>query len=357
MAKARKLKSGNWNIQVFDYREPNGKAHYTSITAPTKLDCEIKARLYQREHPQRTEAQDMTVGQAIDRYIELSAVLSPTSTASYKKVRKNCFQNLMQVPAKKVTQQMLQEAINAESERPSRQTGKTIQPKTVRTSYGLISASLKEVCNLTFNVKLPKVPRRFKSYPEPEEVIKAISGSEIELPCMLAIWLSFTMSEILGLKASSVRNGCIYIDQVRVYVDGKEVEKKNAKTELRNRAHRIPPHIMELIKQEPSYKEYKKTGKDSYLISLSRSQIYKKWKAIIGSCGYDMTFHDLRHMSASIMLMLGIPEKYAMERGGWATPHVMKGVYQHTFSKERIKVDNIIDEYFAKSLNGQSERK
>ena len=357
MAKARKLKSGHWNIQVFDYRDPDGKAHYTSFTAPTKYEAEFKAAAYKKDRPAVTKnVMDLTVGQAIDRYIELSAVLSPTSISSYKRVRKNNFQCLMDVPVRKLTQASVQEAINAESKRPSRQTGKTIQPKTVRTAYGLVSAALKEVCNVTYNVKLPKVARTFKQYPEPEEVLSIIVGSEIELPAMLAIWLSFTMSEILGLKASSVRDGCIYIDQVRVYVDGSEVEKKNAKTELRNRAHRLPDHIMTLIKKAPAYKRYRKDGIDGYLITLSRSQIYKKWKALIHSIGYDMTFHDLRHMSASIMLMLGVPEKYAMERGGWATPHVMKDVYQHTFSKERIAVDNIIDAYFEKSLNEQSER-
>jgi integrase len=59
-----------------------------------------------------------------------------------------------------------------------------------------------------------------------------------------------------------------------------------------------------------------------------------------------MSFHDLRHMSASIMLALGIPDKYAMERGGWSTPSVMKSVYQHTFSAERQAVDDKIDNYF-----------
>ena len=59
-----------------------------------------------------------------------------------------------------------------------------------------------------------------------------------------------------------------------------------------------------------------------------------------------MSFHDLRHMDASIMVALGIPDKYAMERGGWSSPHVMKSVYQHTFSKEREAVDDKIDEYF-----------
>ncbi len=59
-----------------------------------------------------------------------------------------------------------------------------------------------------------------------------------------------------------------------------------------------------------------------------------------------MSFHDLRHMNASVMAMLQIPEKYALERGGWKTDAVMKNVYTHTFSKERKKVDGIIDSYF-----------
>lgn len=59
-----------------------------------------------------------------------------------------------------------------------------------------------------------------------------------------------------------------------------------------------------------------------------------------------MTFHDLRHESASIMALLRVPDKYALERGGWKSDKVMKKVYTHTFSDERQKVDNIIDGYF-----------
>ena len=53
-----------------------------------------------------------------------------------------------------------------------------------------------------------------------------------------------------------------------------------------------------------------------------------------------------RHLNASVMLMLGIPDKYAMERGGWSTNHTLKAVYQHTFSEERKLVDEKIDNYF-----------
>ena len=46
------------------------------------------------------------------------------------------------------------------------------------------------------------------------------------------------------------------------------------------------------------------------------------------------------------MLMLGVPDKYAMERGGWSTDHILKSVYQQTFTAERKRVDSVIDDYF-----------
>lgn len=48
--------------------------------------------------------------------------------------------------------------------------------------------------------------------------------------------------------------------------------------------------------------------------------------------------------------MLGVPDKYAMERGGWSSPNVMKSVYQHTFTAERQKIDKKIDRYFEARL-------
>lgn len=44
--------------------------------------------------------------------------------------------------------------------------------------------------------------------------------------------------------------------------------------------------------------------------------------------------------------MLNVPEKYAMEMGGWSTPDVYKNVYQETFDSERTKADSVIDAYF-----------
>ena len=79
-----------------------------------------------------------------------------------------------------------------------------------------------------------------------------------------------------------------------------------------------------------------------------RSKFYK----LLEEHDYHMTFHDLRHLSASVMLMLNIPDKYAMERGGWSTNSTLKSVYQHTFSEERKQVDKKIDDYFNKLIEG-----
>jgi hypothetical protein len=32
-----------------------------------------------------------------------------------------------------------------------------------------------------------------------------------------------------------------------------------------------------------------------------------------------------------------------MERGSWKWPDMLRKVYQHTFSKERVQVDNSVD--------------
>ena len=60
-------------------------------------------------------------------------------------------------------------------------------------------------------------------------------------------------------------------------------------------------------------------------------------------------------MSAGVMVLLGIPDKYAMERGGWSTTHTLKRIYQHTFSDEREMMNQRMDDYFETLLEGTSE--
>lgn len=340
MPKATK-RGDSWRCMVYSHTDETGKRIFQSFTAPTKAEAEYDAAVFIKNRDKlNRHPPDLTVGKAIDNYIKHSEpVLSPTTIQAYRKVRKMAFSGLMSTPIKKLTGPVIQDAVNAELDR--------VSPKTVKNEYGLLSAALKSECGLSYPVKLPKVQRHIRELPPPEDVFKAIVGTDIELPCMLAIWLSFSLSEIKGLRVSDVKNGYITINRVMVQVDGLPTIKDNAKVETRLRRHRLPPYIMGLIRKTPAWKRH---DPDAYLIPETRYQIYYRWCRISREHGFEMTFHDLRHMNASVMLMLGVPDKYAMERGGWSSDHVMKQVYMHTFDAARTAVDDKIDQYFTKML-------
>lgn len=317
------------------------------MTAPTKNDCYFEAAKLKKNGIPKDKLPSKTVGEVVDQYIESCVLLSPTTISGYKHTKANFFKDLMNVQVNALTDMVLQDHINAESKRKTYR-GTTVSPKSIRNAWGLISASLRHICHKTFEVKLPQSDPKFLELPEPDFVINAVQGSDVELPCMLALWLSLSMSEIRGLKYSSIRNGCIYIDQVLVDVEGEPTEKARAKVTTRNRFLALPDVILELIQRDTDFARYEKHEIfDDYLIHLTAHQIRNKFKKLLPN----MTFHQLRHMNASVMLQLNIPEKYAMERGGWSTPHTMKRVYQHTFSAERRKVDTAIDDYFSQKYH------
>ena len=128
-----------------------------------------------------------------------------------------------------------------------------------------------------------------------------------------------------------------------ITVEGQHIEKRQTKTVESTRQIKLPTRIIRLIAALPE--------DQIYITPLSGQALYKRFIKLLDAKGVQpMTFHELRHLNASVMLALGIPDKYAMERGGWSSPNIMKSVYQHTFSKEREKADELIDNYFEQKI-------
>lgn len=336
--KASKLPSGSWRVQVRDGKERR------SFTAPTKAEAEYLAAEYKRSHRKPQTASE-TVRDCVRRYIDLNApVLAPTTVAGYEKILRCYFQDLLDADVSTLTDSAVQRFINLEIAKPSRRGG-CISSKSIHNAYGLISGALRACYGVVFNVKLPKTMPKSIILPEPAIVVDAVRGSDVELPCLLALWLSFSMSEIRGLKCSDLKGSVLTINRVVVDVDGVPVVKENAKTERRLRSHVLPPYLLRLIRATPEYKRFK-DGHDGFIVTMLPQRIRRTFQRLLKSRGYTMTFHQLRHLNASVMLALGVPDKYAMERGGWRTPHVMQTVYQHTFTEKRKDVDAMINDYF-----------
>lgn len=344
MAKAKKMKSGKWRCLVYSHTDPGGKRHYESFTATTKKEAEYMAAEFTMNKNRMKDSRNWTLGKAIDNYIDIKRpVLSPSSIYRYEKIRKSSFQSIMDIPLSRITGNILQQAVNNEMERtPFNRTGK-VSPKTVQIEYGLIASTLRRYCpDHNFSVDLPKKARRIRTLPLPDDIYKAVHGTDIELPVLLAMWLSFTMSEIRGLtKSKSIDGDYITIREVLVHVGGKDLRKDLAKEVTRNRRHRMPEYIKNLIDQVDG---------DIIIPDSEKALSYRFRKCMERNGITGITFHDLRHINASLMAMLRIPDKYAQERGGWKTDHIMKSVYTETFSEERTRFDDVIDDYFNSKL-------
>lgn len=333
MAKAVQLPSGSWRVRIFD-NELKKQVSFTSQLKGKagKNEAELMAREYQLGKRQKKE-KGKTVGECIDEYIDLKEnILSPTSIASYRKIRRNGLLELCNIPLSELTPTIIQAHMNKLSISNS--------AKTVRCAHGLLVSVLHIYApDMRITTTLPKIQKKIKQLPTVQEVMGAVIGSSIELPCLLAIWCSMRMSEVRGARKSDIKNGILTIQNTIVTADGENIEKQQTKTIESTRQIKLPEYLLYLIKALPADQEY--------LTPLSGQAIYKRFSRLLESKGVQhMTFHDLRHMNASVMLALGIPDKYAMERGGWSSPHIMKSVYQHTFTAERKAADEKIDDYF-----------
>ena len=346
MANARKLPSGRWNVQVYD--KESGKR--MSFTEDTKRKAEYAALEWQLEK-KRKEKVGMTVGEAIEKYIDgRRGVLSPSTIQGYENIRKYYVaDDFANTPLSSVTSELVQSEVKRLSNSTSKRTHDRISAKTVHNFHGLISGALKEfVPDLHIDTALPKIQKKFIELPPVEEVFNAIKGTDIELPAILAMWLSLSISEIRGINVKNIKGGVLTVKETVVQVDGVAVHKEATKAYERTRRLAIPPYIMSLIEKTDAYK-----NGSGYIETRSVTAIGCKFRRVLRNAGVEhMTFHQLRHMNASVMSWLNVPEKYAQERGGWKTPHTMKRVYQHTFSREREAVDETIDGFFENMIGG-----
>lgn len=345
MAKASKLPSGNWRCRV-SYKGKDGKRHFESFTARTKKEAEFAAAEFEMRKEFMSDSRNWTLREAVDAYIDLKRhALSPTTIQGYEKIRDQNFQSIMDLPLKKISNDVMHAAVIDELNRkPTRRNAATMSVKSVKNAYGLIhSAIVRYNPGAVYTIDFPKVPRRIRSLPTPEQVYAAVKDTDMELPVLLAMWLSFTESEIRGLtKSRSIDGDYITIREVMITVNGLDVRKEMAKEETRNRRHRMPSRIKELIDQVDG----------DVIVPYSPSVLLKGLKRCLRAASVpEITFHDLRHVSASLMAVLRIPDKYAQERGGWKTDRIMKTVYTEVFSEERVRVDDIIDEYFGRFIS------
>lgn len=337
MATARKLPSGNYRVRIYDKQ----KRKYISFTAETKKKAEKLAADFQVGAA--IKAESVTIRDRAEEYIALrSNKLSPATIDKYRESLNNQLsKSFLDLRLDRLTDKDIIAEVN-------RLAGH-YAPKTIKNTMAFILPIIRdERPDLAKHIDLPKVQKQMKNYPRAEDIMKIFKGDRFELEVLLALCCSLRKEEIRGLKPEDLNGNVLTINRVKIRVKGEDIVKEEAKTVESRRRLVLPNFILDLFK--------KRSG--AWVTPCSEPTLYSHYRYRMDKNGYKgITFHDLRHINASEMLALKVPDKYAMERGGWSTDNILKSVYQATFSEERMRYDAVIDEHFSKIYDTKYDTK
>lgn len=347
MATAKKTPSGKWRVLAYVGKNVT-KSGYKSFTAGTKKEAERLASAFIPPEPGQ-EGADITVGQAIDRYIEArSAVLSPSTIDGYLSLRRTMFPSLMPVFAAELTAQQVQEAVNADAV-----SGKS--PKTIRNAHGLLAAVLAELRpELHLKTVMPQRQKPDIKIPTEEEILALSSAADPELQAaiLIASQMGLRRGEICALTPSDCdfQRNLLRVNKSMVLTPDNRWEIKPPKSEAGYRVLEMTADVSGLLK---------KFSSRDLLLNISPNIITRRFQRLQEKCFGQIRyrFHDLRHYNASVMLSLGVPNRYAMERMGHATDNMLKSVYQHTMREKQQEIARKMTEYFNKHTTQNTTEK
>jgi len=340
MAKASKLSSGKWRCKAY-YTDENGKYTSKSFTRDTKRDAEGAAAAWLVEMEHDIKPENKTIGELVDRYIDnLSNLHSPSTILGYRKKRNAAFKEIMEVRAGHLTQQKYQAAVNNYA--------KGRKPKTVIEAHNLMRMVFREN-HIKIDMKNVQLPQKVKTeiqVPETEHVkllIELCKNTSVYLPVILAAMLGLRKSEIFALTWGDVdtQNSTLRVNKAIVQNEFKEYVIKETKTVNSNRLLHMPQVVTDAL---PPRKD-----DNEMLMDMPYAVFTNRYRRVMRKMPEKYTFHALRHYYASVMLMQGVPTKYAIERMGHSTDNMLKQVYQHTFPDKQAEFDKTMENFFKDS--------
>ena len=346
MAKAHKLPSGTWRC-VASWTDEYGKYKQKSFTAATKQEAEFLSSKFLTEKKHSMKPENKTLDDLINTYIEnRSNLLSPSTITSYHKIRRTAFPSIIKTRMELLTPELYQRAIN--------EYAKGHSPKSVFNAHSLANKVLK--ANDVFVAEkaiLPQKERKEVSIPTEEEVVKLLDNAKdtrLYLLIAFSVFLGLRRSETVGLKwkdidfdkhTVSIRRARVK-DQFGLYVE------KTTKTTNSTRTLKIPQVLFDTLNTLDS------SNPEAYIIDDSIDALVSLFNRTREKIDFPYKFHALRHYYASVLLVKGLPNKYAQKQMGHATDNMLKQVYQHTFKSKEEEFEATLDTYFS-SLGKKEE--
>ena len=316
------------------------------MSSYNKRECQQQAQLIKEEYlagkrktAEAQAPQAPTLSKAINRYIEQrSNTLSPLTIRSYRIIQKNRFKAEMSRTVDSIANSEWQGIINREAG--------TCAPKTLKNAWGFIRSVVEDATGkYPPEVKLPALAPPDKPFLTPDQIrifVSAVSETQYAVPALLAL-SSLRASEIEALDWKDIPeapkfirvSGAVVMDE-----HNKKVRKRQNKntTSTRN----VPVMIPELA----SALERERKSAGPVMSYHQNSLRYGIHKICVNNNLPDVGIHGLRHSFASLAYHLQIPEKIAMEIGGWADATTMHKIYTHIAKSDITRYQTAMTQFY-----------
>lgn len=288
----------------------------------------------------RSSPTDKTLKKAIDAYIEKrSNTLSPLTIRGYRIIQDNRFKDEMNRYLSKIGPEEWQHIINKEAGRCS--------AKTLKNAWGFIRSVIKDATGeYPPDVQLPALASKEKPFLTPDQIkvfVAAVKDTQYAVPALLAL-SSLRASEIEALQWENIPPdpefirvaGAVVLDEKNKRV--RKDQNKNS-TSTRN----VPVMIPELaaaIKRD-------RKDKGPVMPYRQNSLRYGIEKICRENDLPNVGIHGLRHSFASLAYHLQMPEKIAMEIGGWSDATTMHKIYTHIAQSDIKRYQTAMTKFFS----------
>lgn len=210
--------------------------------------------------------------------------------------------------------------------------------------------------------KKEKKERRFYDLQQIDELLKCLENESIKYRALITLALDSgaRRSEICALKWNDINfdTHTLRIDNSLKVVRG-VVDEGKTKTPSSNRVIILSNATIDVLKEYKKWQdEYKKQmgkqwkGANRVFISkygghMNPDTCSKIINKIVKKYGLDdLTFHELRHTSATYLINKGINPKAVSQRLGHSDTSITMEIYSHTFEHTKKESANAFDEIF-----------
>jgi integrase len=182
-------------------------------------------------------------------------------------------------------------------------------------------------------------------------VTKLFAAAEGDMRLILALAaFGLRRGEICALKYGDVTTDGISVHADMIEdSDNKFHYKPLPKTYASIRFVRLPAQVIEMIGiGQP----------DDFIIDRTPNAVTHAFVRLRKSVGVNVRLHDLRHYYASVAAVLGVPDTYTADFGGWRRGSgTLKQVYQGLQDDAAVRFSDMISDHLSKVMQPQNATK